>query len=239
MSKLVSSAFLNRIESIYPITASTKVWGNPWYIVASVAFSASNQPEAIPLVFQHALQSTKSHDERLLLARKTRDAIFKAGLNSGYARGINSLIALDGVMPEELKDRELSRNRATSSQEHEAEGKKFFEELYGDTAGSVQKLLDDIYPDMGWFSTTIGYGLVYGHNQILTPLETSYTLVSTLIAGDTPRQINWHLNGARRLGATLDEVKAVREIAMEVASLSGVRWKEGVPEVQIESESSK
>ncbi|KAG7088472.1 hypothetical protein E1B28_012461 [Marasmius oreades] len=236
MSNLVTSSFLKRIQSIYPPQSSNKVWRNPWYIVASVAYNASNEPHAIPHIFRHALQSTSTHDERLLLARKTRDALFKSGLNSGYAKTINSLVALDEVMPPELKDKEPLRNRKTYLPEHEAAGQKFFRDLYGDTAGSVQKLLDVVYPEMGWFSTTIGYGLVYGYNEVLTPLETSYMLVGTLIASDTPRQINWHLKGARRLGATREEVKAVRQIAMEVASACGVKWKDGVPELLDEGE---
>lgn len=62
------------------------VWRNPWYIVASVAFNAGNEPEAIPIVMRHALQNVEKHEERLLLAHKVREALFKAGLNSGYAK---------------------------------------------------------------------------------------------------------------------------------------------------------
>ena len=83
----------------------------------------------------------------------------------------------------------------------------------------------------GYFSRTIGYGFTYGHTEILSALETSYTLVAALIAGDTPQQIFWHLNGARRGGATLSEVKAVRDISIEVASRCGIQWSHGVPDV--------
>lgn len=87
-------------------------------------------------------------------------------------------------------------------------------------------------PSAGWFSNTIGYGLTYGFTEVLSPLETSYVLVAALIAGDTPRQIGWHLDGARRGGATFEEVQAVRKISMEVASSAGVKWKDLVPEVK-------
>lgn len=49
---------------------------------------------------------------------------------------------------------------------------------------------------------------------------------------DTPRQIGWHLANCRRGGATYEEVCAVREIAMQVASACGVKWRDGVPEVK-------
>lgn len=60
----------------------------------------------------------------------------------------------------------------------------------------------------------------------------SYVLVASLIASDTPRQINYHLDGACRNKASLQQVKDVREIAIEAASVAGIKWKEGVPEVK-------
>ena len=85
---------------------------------------------------------------------------------------------------------------------------------------------------IGWFSNNIGYGLIYGFTDILSPTETSYAITASLIASDSTLQIQWHLKGARRLGATFEETQAVRTIAMEVASAAGVNWKHGVPEVE-------
>lgn len=48
---------------------------------------------------------------------------------------------------------------------------------------------------------------------------------------DTAQQIVWHLANARRAGATVAEIRAVREIAMEVGRQAGVEWGNGVPEV--------
>jgi len=56
--------------------------------------------------------------------------------------------------------------------------------------------------------------------------------VASLIATDTPLQAKWHIDNARRNGASLEEVRAVRGIAMEVASKAGVRWRVGVPEIE-------
>lgn len=56
-------------------------------------------------------------------------------------------------------------------------------------------------------------------------------MIASLIAGDTPEQISWHLEGAKRGGASLEEVRAVRKVAMDVARFAGVTWRNGVPEV--------
>ncbi|KAF9072900.1 AhpD-like protein [Rhodocollybia butyracea] len=230
MSFKPNTALLSRLKSIYPTTND-----NPWYIVSAVAFSASNEPQAVPEVFRHALAETGSGEEhnpeKLRIARRLREALFKSGLTCGYPKAINSLAALHEATPPELQDTKTMRDVHTSMEDHDRNGRAFFRETYGDTADDVQKLLDTIYPDMGFFSNTIGYGLTYSFSSILSPLETSYVLVASLIANDTPRQINWHLDGARRNGATLEQVRAVRQMAIEAAAACGIKWRDGVPEV--------
>jgi alkylhydroperoxidase/carboxymuconolactone decarboxylase family protein YurZ len=55
-----------------------------------------------------------------------------------------------------------------------------------------------------------------------------------LIASDTPRQIDWHLQGAVRNGASIAEIQAVRQIAIEVARAAGITWKNDIPDIQIQ-----
>ncbi|KAF5330746.1 hypothetical protein D9619_006063 [Psilocybe cf. subviscida] len=236
----VSTSFLNNLKTSFPPAdpSSSSFFRNPWYIVAAVAFSASNKPELVPRVFAHALDDLKSlspaakPEDEMLLARKMREALFKSGLISGYPKAINSLRALSEIMPEDLREKELLRDPNASLAEYGRTGQTLFDSFYGDKSDSVKQLLISIYPDMEWFSTTIGYGVVYGNTSILSALETSYTLVAALIAGDTPQQIAWHLDSAQRGGATLDEVRAVRYISLEVAKLAGVQWQHDIPEVQ-------
>ncbi|KAK7049457.1 hypothetical protein VNI00_006065 [Paramarasmius palmivorus] len=247
LAKRITPLFLRRLEKTYPATHNPNLWKNPWYLLASVAFSASNEPEGVPIVFQHAIENLKSQKERMVLARKTREALFQSGFTSGYSKAINGLVALDAVMPEGLKEREPSRVTPKSIADHAEAGKAFFQQLHGDSAKEVQGLLDRVYPDLGWFSSTIGYGLVHSSpavsedpatrntvvdtttNTALTPLETSYVMIAALIASDTPRQLNWYFAGARRAGASVEDVKLVREMVMRCGKLVGLHWKHGVP----------
>lgn len=120
--------------------------------------------------------------------------------------------------------------------------------MYGHTGPMVQGIMDDIHPDLGeldepntyancdqvptgYFSRFVAYGYVFGHFDVLSQADTSYSLVASLIAGDTPRQTAWHLENSMRAGASLEEAQAVRSIAMEVSCKAGVRWKHGVPEI--------
>ncbi|KAH9977327.1 hypothetical protein BGW80DRAFT_1166578 [Lactifluus volemus] len=247
MADAASDTDLQHLKSLYPYGEHSSlplVIQNPWYIVTVVSYMAGNMPEAVPILFNYVLRELEhahqefevpqheAHGERLLLARKFRDAIFKGGMTGGYSKAINALVSLLEVTPEELRDTERQRETAISLPEVERRGQDFFRIFYGETAENVQSLLDKIYPDMGWFSNTIAYGSVYGYTGILNRLETSFVLVGALIAVDTPRQIVWHLDNARRGGASLEQARAARQIAIEACQSIGVKWRNSVPEVE-------
>ncbi|KAL5490695.1 hypothetical protein ACEPAI_5529 [Sanghuangporus weigelae] len=246
MADLATNEFLSRIKARYPLATSGVVSNqvdleidNPWYIITAVAFSASNRPDAIPKVFEfviselETLRATK--DDKLRLVVRMREALFKAGLISGYSRAISSLVALYEATPEELRDTKLVREVDNDKvSDLITRGDELFTAMYGSTAAQVQSLLECIHPDMGWFSKNIAYGHVYNGLKVLGQRDTSYAIVAALIAMDTPRQIDWHLSNCRRGGASYDEVCAVRYIAIQVASVCGVKWRDGVPEVKDE-----
>ena len=91
MAIIATPKFLARIQSLYPAPAQQSAIHNPWFIAAAVAFSASNIPEAVPLVFRHAVQDVEAND-KLLVVRKIKDALFKSGMLSGYPKVIDRSI---------------------------------------------------------------------------------------------------------------------------------------------------
>jgi len=105
MAGLATKTFLTHLKSVYPfpynrISHARETFANPWDIIAAVAFSASNVPEAVPFVFKYAFDDLHKthvrlgqegngeivHEDRLVLARRFRDAIFKGGITGGFAR---------------------------------------------------------------------------------------------------------------------------------------------------------
>ncbi|SJL12059.1 uncharacterized protein ARMOST_15480 [Armillaria ostoyae] len=211
MAAVATREFLASIEALYPRQARGVV--SPWSLVAATAFSSSNLPEAVPEVFKYALDGVNTHDERQLLVRKLKDALFKSGLLSGYPKARRTDLSLPTEAWTKI-------------------GQEYFDRTYGDTATTVQPFLKELYPDFEFFSTTFGYGYTYGYFGALSAAETSFTMVAALIANDTPRQVDWHLKGSLRNGATLDEVKAVRQISLDVARASGVVWKNKIPDIE-------
>ncbi|KZT74151.1 hypothetical protein DAEQUDRAFT_721034 [Daedalea quercina L-15889] len=248
MADIATTPFLDALKTIFPspsLTSPESVLAQPWYIVAAVSFSASRKPAAVPVIFEFVLReleaaqlltglradSDEARTQRLMLASKIREALLHSGLLSGIPRVIESLIALNGVMPEELQTKQVLRDRTKTIADYEKSGEQLFRAMYCETADTVQGLLDRAYPDLGWFCNTVGYGITYGGTDVLTQVEISYAIVAALIAIDAPRQITWHLANAQHGGATLEEAKAVREIAVKVAQAAGVTWSDGVPDV--------
>lgn len=93
MSEIATTALLAELKSLYP-TDDNGVH-NPWYCVAAVAFSASNVPEAIPIVFEYALNDLRAigrEDDALLLVHRMKDYIFKSGMLSGYPKEITATV---------------------------------------------------------------------------------------------------------------------------------------------------
>jgi len=84
---------------------------------------------------------------------------------------------------------------------------------------------------IGFFSATFAYGYVYSFSDVLSHADTEFAMLAALIPSDTPRQIDWHLHGAIRNGADILEVRAVRQIAIEVAQIAGIKWKNEIPNI--------
>jgi hypothetical protein len=123
----LSTEFLDQLRSLFPGSNTLTTSENPWYLVAAVALSASNRPEAVAQVLTHAIRDVPEHTERIAIARKIRDGLFKSGLISGYPKVcflrlyvipslglpclqvINSLVKLKEVTPPELLDTEIQR----------------------------------------------------------------------------------------------------------------------------------
>ncbi|KAF8888064.1 AhpD-like protein [Infundibulicybe gibba] len=193
-------------------------------------------PEAVPLVFQYAVRGLESRDERLLLVRKMKDAVFKSGLLSGYPKAINALIHLNTILPDDLRDTtplrwecpcHMLKSHLCPTQQSFADhndlnriGQEHASRTYGDTTETVQSLIKETYPDLEYFLATFSYGYTMSFSQVLSAAETSLVTVAALIATDTPRQTEWHLQGAMRNGASRAEVTAVRQISMEVSRMS-------------------
>ena len=96
MADLATPDFLASLRALFLSNSITSSDPHLWAVVAAVSFSAANVADAVPLVFQYALDelvrgqqqpdSDGARSEQLALARKIREAVLQSGLLSGMPR---------------------------------------------------------------------------------------------------------------------------------------------------------
>ena len=67
------------------------------------------------------------------------------------------------------------------------------------------------HPDLAEWVVVDGYGKVLSR-PILSPRERELLIVAVLAAIDVPLQLRSHVEGARRVGATEEEIQAVLRV---------------------------
>ena len=99
MAEIATTEFLTRLKDTYPSSGSTSPFAqspsnadfaNPWFIVATIAYGTSNRPEVVPIIYKFILSDLDSEGADIETKKRVttalRDAIYKAGIISGYSR---------------------------------------------------------------------------------------------------------------------------------------------------------
>jgi alkylhydroperoxidase/carboxymuconolactone decarboxylase family protein YurZ len=232
---IVSAAYLSSLRSYPNLPQHT------WYFLASVALSALNRPSEITTVLTYALEHgvqphvdspIHSHEERLLVARRTREALVKSSVILGLPKTINALTELKKGTPSDLLDppASYSPTRRTldmattplSATLHR--GSHLWSRLYGKIAHRVQHQLDGCGTEDLGHVARLQYGFILsGGNGILSDKETSFTVLAGLVPQDVNPQLKGHLKGALNLGATRGEVEAVRGAVVQLCERAGMK----------------
>lgn len=119
-------------------------------------------------------------------------------------------------------------------------GETFFNKLYGKISRRVMGQMDRSgSEDLGLMARLV-YGYIISNTDILTPVETSFVLIASLIPQDVRPpvkleipiltnkfqvnpQLKGHLRGALNGGASVEEVRAVRHIVIKICEASGMQ----------------
>ncbi|KAF2501277.1 hypothetical protein BU16DRAFT_522264 [Lophium mytilinum] len=209
-----------------------------WYIVAGVTLSAINRPEEIPKIFTSAIEhgvgsrerGPPVHAEQLRIARKLREGLIKSLAVVGMPKTINALYALKDATPASLLDEPTGASPSarpaevysTPTAEILLRGQTYFEHVYGKVSTRVMGQMDGSgTEDLGVVARLL-YGYVLSNESVLTAVETSFVMLAGLIPQDVNPQLKGHLRGALNSGATVEEVRAVREAVICICEAAGM-----------------
>ncbi|RKK93190.1 hypothetical protein BFJ68_g13385 [Fusarium oxysporum] len=211
---------------------------NTWYFITATTLSALNRPEELPEVFKNATgegsdttgNGVPSRDDQLRISRRLREALLKASAVGGMPKSINALMSLKSTTPEDLLDEPGTgisiRHKDiydTAPAKVLERGQPFFEAIYGKISRRIMGQLDwSGAPDLGLLAR-LTYGYVLSNTDVLTPAETSFVLIASLIPQDVNPQLKGHLRGALNGGASVDEVRAVRDVVIKICEASGMK----------------
>ncbi|KAJ4302108.1 hypothetical protein N0V88_002244 [Collariella sp. IMI 366227] len=226
---IITPALLSSLRCYPNLPSST------WYLIVATTLSQLNRPDEIRQVYQHALHhgSTQrdgvpSHEEKLRMSRRMREALVKAAAVGGT---INALLELKKATPEDLLDEpeafSPTGRRAdfydTPPSQVMQRGQRFFEAIYGRITRRVMGQMDRSGTEDLGLVARLMYGHVLSNTSVLSAVETSYVMIAGLIPQDVNPQLKGHLRGALNGGATVEEVKAVRNLVVEICTAAGMK----------------
>ena len=228
-----------------------------WYFTAAVTLSALNLPSEIPPLYHSALHNVEplpslascsdpthhpSFPAHLAISRRTREAITKSAAIVGLPRTINALLTLQRETPPYLLDPPMQPSPTARSLELNAQpsssilhrGSQFFATTYGKVAARVMGQMDRCGTEDLGLTARLMYGYLLSNERVLEKKETSFVLIAGLVPQDVNPQLKGHLRGAVNNGATVEEVRAVRNACVEICEAAGMKkgacggWREDV-----------
>ncbi|KAL8929591.1 MAG: hypothetical protein Q9172_000387 [Xanthocarpia lactea] len=170
-----------------------------WYLIAGVTLSTLNKPDEVRHVFQYAIEKDGgSAQTQINIARRMREALVKAAAIGGLPKSINALFALKKVTPHALLDEPFGYSPTGRSVE-------LYDIPSSKTMQRGQAFFDQIYGKVS--------------KRVMGQMDHS----GTEDLGITARLIlKGHLKGALNNGASVEEVRAVRNVIVRLCEASGM-----------------
>lgn len=208
-----------------------------WHYLAAATLSACNEPDEVATLYLYFLEQrgaiekietndkTETNDtdnHALHGTRQFRESLFKSSSITGMPRSINALVSLSSVTPADCREAAVLRSSTSS------DGDALFSRLYGKVSARVYGQLQTAYPDLAQYAVRQVYGALLSFDEILGPRETSLVVIAALVPLDVNPQLKGHLKGAINNGASVQEVRQARELAILISEWCGVVWKQEV-----------
>ncbi len=81
-------------------------------------------------------------------------------------------------------------------------GKAVFNHIFGDKAGAIEAMLNDLSPDLGRVGIDFPFGEFYAKDHLLDLKTRELVTISTLVTQGTLPQLKIHIEAALNIGCT-------------------------------------
>lgn len=122
------------------------------------------------------------------------------------------------------------KRKSIDNQAITARGTQFLQTLYKENLSPIFASWGSYGPDFEWMEKAVIYGLFLSDHELLSPVETEFVTLSSIMCQGFRGPTIWHLRGLRRVGVSEGDVELVQRGIETVARWAG-RSVEGWPRV--------
>ncbi|UPX18622.1 uncharacterized protein EKO05_0008915 [Ascochyta rabiei] len=215
------SALFTALEQSF---TATKLGSERWYLATLAALVGGTEPEFADQLYLHLTQQAgyASTEARQALVRRLREGLVKLTSIVGVCKPLEAVLAISKVERAEDRDFSFTRRAWTADAENHQRGAEWLGKIY---AGNTEDTLAlfDAHRDFRWISTEITYGLYLSDRQVLDDWDTEVVVLAGIMVQNLRLETKWHIRGARRVGMSMEDVKAVMACVRTVAQFTDVK----------------
>ena len=193
-----------------------------WYLVTLASLVGGTEPLLAADLYTYLLTKPayQTPSSRQALIRTIREALLKLVSLIGVCKPLEAILAIAKIERPEDRDYTFTRSNWSNDEANHARGMDWLEKIY--TRDTEKTLgLFDAHKDFRWVSTEITYGLYLSDRQVLDDWDTEVVVLAGIMIQNLPLETAWHIRGSRRIGMSLEDVKAVMEGVRKVGEFMG------------------
>ncbi|XPS77126.1 hypothetical protein M3J09_009160 [Ascochyta lentis] len=215
------SSLFTKLEQSF---TSTALGPSRWYLAVLASLVGGSEPEFAEHLYLHLTQQPDytSTAARQALVRRLREALVKLTSIVGVCKPLEAVLAISKVERPEDRDHSFTRQGWTADAANHQRGAEWLGKIY---AGNTEETLAlfDAHRDFRWISTEITYGLYLSDRQVLDDWDTEVVVLAGIMIQNLRLETKWHVRGARRVGMSVQDVKAIMACVREVAAFTDVK----------------
>lgn len=214
----------NLFTSLEQSFSQSGLGSSRWYLLALATLVGGTEPLFADQLYLHLVQKPEyqTPSSRQALVRRMREALVKLVSIIGVCKPLEAIIAISKVEKEEDRDYTFTRDGWQADQANHDRGVGWLQKIY---KGNLEDTLDlfNAHQDFRWISTEITYGLYLSDRKILDDWDTEVVVLAGIAIQNLALETHWHVRGSRRIGFSMEDVKAVLEGVRRVGDFTGVK----------------
>lgn len=215
------SALFHSIEETF---ANTAIGEHRWFLLTLAALVGGTEPLLADQLYLYIINKPayQTSSSRQQLVRTLREALVKLVSIVGVCKPLEAIMNIAKVERPEDRDYSFTRQAWANDSDNHARGMAWLEKIYTHNTANTLSLFD-AHKDFGWISTEITYGLYLSDRQVLDDVDTEIVVLVGIMIQNLPVETAWHIRGSRRIGISLEDVKAVTACVRKIAEFMGTK----------------